>query len=124
MPPYAGFGFRSDTPEGDVPSSPPGRMQNGLVEDLGIGTSFRTIRAELQDGFRIRKRIGLAFILVGTLIACVGGLFLGMFFYGDASGLAAGISIAVGLAIGAIGNLIWQRARILARRNTAEGEEP
>jgi hypothetical protein len=96
-------------------------MQNTAMEDLGLGTSLRTIGVELQQGFRLRKWIGLALVLVGIVVACVGGVFLGMFIYGHPTGTAAVIFLAVGLAIAVIGNLIWQRARILTRRNLSGG---
>lgn len=61
--------------------------------------------------------MGLAFVFVGAVITCVGGVFLGMLLHGDATATAAWITFALGISVAVVGNLIWQRARIISRRD-------
>jgi drug/metabolite transporter (DMT)-like permease len=92
------------------------------MDDFRLRANLKVIRAELDQGFRLRKWTGLALIVIGVVFACVGGWFLGMLIVsGDATGTAAGICWGIGAAVGVVGNLIWQRARILSRTNPSKG---
>jgi drug/metabolite transporter (DMT)-like permease len=88
-----------------------------MVGDPGLRTARDSIRTELRSGLRLWKWLGLALVFVGVVITCVGGVLLGMLLYGYATATAAWIMFAVGLSFAVVGNLIWQRARIISRRD-------
>lgn len=76
----------------------------------------QVIRAELRQGRRLSKWCGLVFVALGCIFEVVGGVFLAVTIYGRHKGTTAAIWMGIGIALLAGGNLIWQRARLLDRR--------